>query len=58
MDNYCTHKNEQVSVVRTKKRKIHACISPQQFWLSQVEQFRWLITGRMIRRGTFHSARK
>src|SRR6202162_2338887 len=59
MDNYCTHKSEEVQRwLRPKKRKrFHFHFTPtSSSWLNQVERFLALITGRMIRRGTFHSA--
>jgi transposase len=58
MDNYCTHKSEQVQRwLKPKKRKrFHFHFTPtSSSWLNQVERFFALITGRMIRRGTFHS---
>jgi transposase/DNA-binding CsgD family transcriptional regulator len=58
MDNYCTHKSEEVQRwLRPKKRKrFHFHFTPtSSSWLNQVERFFALITGRMIRRGTFHS---
>jgi putative transposase len=59
MDNYCTHKSAEVqSWLRPKKRsRFHFHFTPtSSSWLNQVERFFALITGRMIRRGTFHSA--
>ena len=59
MDNYCTHKSGQVQRwLKPKKRKrFHFHFTPtSSSWLNQVERFFALITGRMIRRGTFHSA--
>jgi transposase len=58
MDNYCTHKSAKVqSWLKPKKRKrFHFHFTPtSSSWLNQVERFFALITGRMIRRGTFHS---
>ena len=58
MDNYCTHKSEQVQRwLKPKKRKrFHFHFTPtSSSWLNQVERFFALITGRIIRRGTFHS---
>ena len=58
MDNYCTHKSEEVQRwLKPKKRKrFHFHFTPtSSSWLNQVERFFALITGRMIRRGTFHS---
>jgi transposase len=58
MDNYCTHKSEQVQRwLKPKKRKrFHFHFTPtSSSWLNQVERFFALITGRMIRRGTFRS---
>ena len=58
MDSYCTHKSEEVQRwPKPKKRKrFHFHFNPtSSSWLNQVERFFALITGRMIRRGTFHS---
>ncbi len=58
MDNYCTHKSAEVQGwLKPKKRKrFHFHFTPtSSSWLNQVERFFALITGRMIRRGTFHS---
>ena len=58
MDNYCTHKSEDVQRwLKPKKRnRFHFHFTPtSSSWLNQVERFFALITGRMIRRGTFHS---
>jgi transposase len=58
MDNYCTHKSADVQRwLQPKKRKrFHFHFTPtSSSWLNQVERFFALITGRMIRRGTFHS---
>ena len=59
MDNYCTHTSAAVqSWLRPKRRnRFHFHFTPtSSSWLNQVERFFALITGRMIRRGTFHSA--
>ena len=59
MDNYCTHKSAEVQRwLKPKKRtRFHFHFTPtSSSWLNQVERFFALITGRMIRRGTFHSA--
>ena len=59
MDNYCTHKSAEVQRwLRPKRRnRFHFHFTPtSSSWLNQVERFFALITGRMIRRGTFHSA--
>jgi transposase len=59
MDNYCTHKSAEVQRwLKPKKRKrFHFHFTPtSSSWLNQVERFFALITERMIRRGTFHSA--
>lgn len=59
MDNYGTHKSAEVQGwLKPKKRKrFHFHFTPtSSSWLNQVERFFALITGRMIRRGTFHSA--
>ncbi len=61
MDNYCTHKSAEVQRwLKPKKRKrFHFHFTPtSSSWLNQVERFFALITGRMIRRGTFHSAQE
>lgn len=58
MDNYGTHKSAPVQRwLKPKKRKrFHFHFTPtSSSWLNQVERFFALITGRMIRRGTFHS---
>ena len=59
MDNYCTHKSADVQrwLKPHKRRRFHFHFTPtSSSWLNQVERFFALITGRMIRRGTFHSA--
>ena len=59
MDNYCTHKSAEVQrwLKPKKRRRFHFHFTPtSSSWLNQVERFFALITGRMIRRGTFHSA--
>jgi len=58
MDNYCTHKSAKVQrwLKPKKRRRFHFHFTPtSSSWLNQVERFFALITGRMIRRGTFHS---
>ena len=58
MDNYCTHKSAAVQrwLKPKKRRRFHFHFTPtSSSWLNQVERFLALITGRMIRRGTFHS---
>ena len=58
MDNYCTHKSEEVQrwLKPRKRQRFHFHFTPtSSSWLNQVERFFALITGRMIRRGTFHS---
>jgi transposase len=58
MDNYCTHKSAEVQrwLKPNKRRRFHFHFTPTgSSWLNQVERFFALITGRMIRRGTFHS---
>lgn len=59
LDNYCTHKSAKVQRwwKPKKRRRFHFHFTPtSSSWLNQVERFFALITGRMIRRGTFHSA--
>ena len=59
MDNYCTHKSAEVQrwLKPKKRQRLHFHFTPtSSSWLNQVERFFALITGRMIRRGTFHSA--
>jgi len=59
MDNYCTHKSAEVQrwLKPKKRRRFHFHFTPtSSSWLNQVERFFALITDRMIRRGTFHSA--
>jgi transposase len=59
MDNYCTHKSAKVQrwLKPKKRRRFHFHFTPtSSSWLNQVERFFAIITGRMIRRGTFHSA--
>jgi transposase len=58
MDNYCTHKSAEVQrwLKPRKRRRFYFHFTPTgSSWLNQVERFFALITGRMIRRGTFHS---
>ena len=59
MDNYCTHKSAEVQrwLKLKKRQRFHFHFTPtSSSWLNQVERFFALITARMIRRGTFHSA--
>ena len=59
MDNYCTHKSAEVQrwLKPRKRKRFHFHFTPtSSSWLNQVERFFALITGRMIRRGTFRSA--
>ena len=59
MDNYCTHKSAEVQrwLRPKRRRRFHFHFTPtSSSWLNQVERFFALITQRMIRRGTFHSA--
>jgi transposase len=59
MDNYCTHKSAEVQrwLKPRKRKRFHFHFTPtSSSWLNQVERFFARITGRMIRRGTFHSA--
>jgi transposase len=59
MDNYCTHKGAEVQRRLKPKcrRRFHFHFTPTSgSWLNQVERFFALITERIIRRGTFHSA--
>jgi transposase len=59
MDNYCTHKSAEVQrwLKPNKRQRFHFHFTPtSSSWLNQVERFFALITGRMIRRGTFHNA--
>jgi transposase len=59
MDDYCTHKSAEVQrwLKPKKRRRFHFHFTPaSSSWLNQVERFFALITGRMIRRETFHSA--
>jgi transposase len=61
MDNYCTHKGAEVQrwLKPSKRKRFHFHFTPtSSSWLNQVERFFALITGRMIRRGTFHSAQE
>lgn len=58
MDNYCTHKSKAVQrwLKPRKRKRFHFHFTPtSSSWLNQVERFFALITGRMIRRGTFHT---
>src|ERR1700721_92259 len=58
MDNYCTHKSAGVQrwLKPKKRRRFHFHFTPtSSSWLNQAERFFALITGRMIRRGTFHN---
>jgi transposase len=57
MDNYSTHKSAVVQrgLKPKKRRRFHFHFTPtSSSWLNQVERLFGLITGRMIRRGTFH----
>jgi transposase len=58
VDNYRTHKSKTVQRwLKSKKgRRFHLHFTPtSSSWLNQVERWFALITGRMIRRGTFRS---
>lgn len=58
LDNYSTHKSAALQkwLKPKKRRRFHFHFTPtSSSWLNQVERFFALITGRMIRRGTFHS---
>jgi transposase len=58
MDNYCTHKSAEVQrwLKAKKRQRFRFHFTPtSSSWLNQVERFFALITGRMIRRGTFLS---
>jgi transposase len=58
MDNYCTHKSQAVQrwLRPNKRKRFHFHFTPtSSSWLNLVERFFALITGRMIRRGTFHN---
>src|SRR6516225_8280417 len=59
MDNYCTHKSAGVQrwLKPRRRSRFQFHFTPtSSSWLNQVERFFALITERMIRRGTFHSA--
>ena len=59
LDNYCTHKSAEVQrwLKPKKRQRFHFHFTPtSSSWLNQVERLFALITARMIRRGTFHSA--
>jgi transposase len=61
MDNYCTHKSQEVQrwLKPKKRQRFHFHFTPtSSSWLNQVERFFALITGRMIRRGTFHTVQE
>ena len=58
LDNYSTHKGALVQtwLKPRKRRRFHFHFTPtSSSWLNQVERWFGLITGRMIRRGTFCS---
>jgi transposase len=58
LDNYSTHKSAAVQawLKPKKRRRFHFHFTPtSSSWLNQVERWFGLITGRMIRRGTFCS---
>ena len=58
MDHYCTHNSAEVQrwLKPKKRQRFHFRFTPtSSSWLNQVERFFARITGRMIRRGTFHS---
>jgi transposase len=59
LDNYSTHKSAAVQrwLKPSKRRRFHFHFTPtSSSWLNQVERWFGLITDKMIRRGTFHSA--
>jgi transposase len=59
LDNYSTHKSAAVQrwLKPRKRRRFHFHFTPtSSSWLNQVERWFGLITDKMIRRGTFHSA--
>lgn len=58
MDNFCTHKSAEVQrwLKPRKRHRFHFHFTPtSSSWINQVEHWFALITGRMIRRGTFLS---
>src|SRR5712692_4021213 len=58
LDNYSTHKSAEVQrwLKPSKRRRFHFHFTPtSSSWLNQVERWFGLITGKMSRRGTFHS---
>jgi transposase len=58
MDNYCTHKSKEVQrwLKPKKRQRFQFHFTPtSSSWLNQVERLFALITGRMIRRGTFRT---
>src|SRR5580700_7527185 len=59
LDNYSTHKSAAVQqwLKPKKRRRFHFHFTPTSgSWLNEVERWFGLITDKMIRRGTFHSA--
>jgi transposase len=61
LDNYSTHKSATVErwLKPSKRRRFHLHFTPtSSSWLNQVERWFGLITGRMIRRGTFRSVKE
>jgi transposase len=61
LDNYGTHKSALVKtwLKPKKRRRFHFHFTPtSSSWLNQVERWFGLITGRMIRRGTFCSVQE
>jgi transposase len=59
LDNYGTHQSAEVQrwLKPRKRRRFHFHFTPtSSSWLNQVERWFGLITDKMIRHGTFHSA--
>ena len=59
MDNYATHKHQKVRSWFAKRSRYHVHFTPTySSWLSQVETWFSIITRKMIRRGSFRSAKE
>jgi putative transposase len=58
VDNYSTHKHENVKAWRTRNPRFHFHFTPTySSWLNQVERWFGIITDKAIRRGSFTSVK-
>ncbi|MGO9044209.1 MAG: IS630 family transposase, partial [Mycobacterium sp.] len=56
LDNYATHKHEDVRAWLAKHPRFHLHFTPtSSSWLNLVERWFWELTDKALRRGVFHS---